>query len=57
MISGESETPRVGQPRKVGVVLEPGMVLAMMHMLMHLGTAESMNVCLERLGGRVTQKR
>ena len=35
-ISGESERPRVGQQSRVGVVLEPGAVVAMMRMLMHL---------------------
>ena len=35
-ISGESERPRVGQQSRVGVVLELGVVVAMMRMLMHV---------------------
>ena len=35
-ISGESETQRVGQQSRVGVVVQLEMVLVMMRMLMHL---------------------
>jgi len=35
-ISGEIERPRVGQQSRVGVVLELGVVVAMMRMLMHV---------------------